>query len=533
MAQSEWIKVCQEGDLSEGAPRLFKIGEKEEVYMVRAGGKIRALAHLCPHYECKLEEGLLLGEVIVCRCHGARFNAATGAVLSPPAITPLATYPVRVEDGAVFVGARVKPPLPKVEIKEKRLFLIVGGGAAGNMAAETLRREGFSGRIVMITPEADLPYDRPNLSKEFIAGTAKPEWLPLRDRDFYANQQIEIVTGRRVISLSARQKSVTLDDGSAMVYDKVLLATGAAPRVLSVPGAKSEVCFSLRSLADARQIDKAASGAKSAALIGGGFITMELAGSLRERGLSVTVIAPEALPLARVLGDALALHLKGLHQEKGVVFHMGKTVTRISTEKKGAVLTLSDGSKVTADFVVAGIGVQPAVDYLAGTDLVQSGGVPVNGQLRTRYPDIFAAGDIALVPSPAGFSRSRGGNGGYRFEHWVAAERMGMHAARAMLGSEEPFMEVPFFWTRQAGVSVKYVGFGGEWEQVLYRGDAAGAKFAVGFFRGGVLMAAAGIGMPNDIAAIEALMRKRAPVPPDAFTDTAVDLAAMARAAGA
>ncbi len=140
MAQSEWIKVCQEGDLSEGAPRLFKIGEKEEVYMVRAGGKIRALAHLCPHYECKLEEGLLLGEVIVCRCHGARFNAATGAVLSPPAITPLATYPVRVEDGAVFVGARVKPPLPKVEIKEKRLFLIVGGGAAGNMAAETLRR---------------------------------------------------------------------------------------------------------------------------------------------------------------------------------------------------------------------------------------------------------------------------------------------------------------------------------------------------------------------------------------------------------
>lgn len=529
MAQSEWIKVCQEGELSEGAPRLFMINDKEGVYVVRAGGKIRALAHLCTHYECKLEEGLLLGETIICRCHGARFSAATGAVLSPPAIKPLAMYPVRVEDGAVFVGARVKPPLPKVEIKEKRLFLIVGGGAAGNMAAETLRRDGYSGRLVMITPEADLPYDRPNLSKEFIAGTAKPEWLPLRDPAFYENQHIDIITGRRVISLSARGRTVTLDDGTAMGFDKVLLATGAAPRILSIPGAKSEICFSLRSLSDARQIDTAASRAKSAALIGGGFITMELAGSLRERGLAVTVIAPEALPLARVLGDALALHLKGLHQEKGVVFHMGKTVTRISTEKSGAVLTLSDGSKVSADFVVAGIGVQPAVDYLAGTDLVQSGGVPVNAQLRTRYPDIFAAGDIALVPSPAGFSRSRGGNGGYRFEHWVAAERMGMHAARAMLGSEEPFMEVPFFWTRQAGVSVKYVGFGAEWEQVLYRGDAAGGKFAVGFFRSGALMAAAGIGVPNDIAAIEALMRKRTPIPPDAFTDAAVDMAAMAR----
>ncbi len=153
----------------------------------------------------------------------------------------------------------------------------------------------------------------------------------------------------------------------------------------------------------------------------------------------------------------------------------------------------------------------------------------MNAQLRTRYPDVFAAGDIAVVPGPAGLVRSRSGNGGVRFEHWVAAERMGMHAARAMLGSEEPFTEVPFFWTRQAGVSVKYVGWAGDWEQVLYRGDAAGGKFAAGFFRGGQILAAAGIGVPNDIAAIEALMRRRAALPPEKFTDTGADLAEMAR----
>jgi NADPH-dependent 2,4-dienoyl-CoA reductase/sulfur reductase-like enzyme len=443
-------------------------------------------------------------------------------MVSAPSLKDLPVYPVRLEAGDILLGPAEKPRFPKPEGTDSRTFLIIGAGAAGNAAAETLRREGFAGRIVMITSESDQPYDRPNLSKEFMSGEAKPEWLPLRSEKFYANQGIDVLTNTRAIAVDPRGKTVTTQGGEKLGFDKVLLATGAAPRKPPIPGADGEACFSLRSFADARSIAEAAGGAARAALIGAGFIGLELAGSLRARGLAVDVVAPEALPLAGILGDRIASYLKKRHEEKGVTFHMGRTVVDISGGRGAKIITLSDGTRLNADFVVFGLGVAPVIDYLAGTDLAQNGGVPVNARLETKHPDIFAAGDIAIVPNPAG-------GDGIRIEHWVVAERQGQHAARSMLGFSAGYGEVPFFWTRQTGVSLKYAGYAREWDTIAVRGDVDKGKFLAGYYRKGTLLAASSIGMPNELTAVETMLKKRIALPESKLTDAGVDLFSMAR----
>ena len=519
--EGNWQKVCRESDLAEGSPRLVKAGE-DDVLVVRVGGRVFAVGNKCPHYECPLNEGVLLGSVVVCRCHDARLDVTTGKVISPPALNDLPVYPVRVENGDVLVGPAEKPLFPKAEGADPRTFLIVGGGAAGNAAAETLRREGFAGRIVMVTPEGDLPYDRPNLSKEFMSGEAKPEWMPLRSARFYETNKIEVIAGTRVVSVDPRRKSAGLADGRVLPFDKALLATGAVPRVLTVPGADGEGCYRLRSFADARAIVEAAAAAKRTVLVGAGLIGLELASSLRKRGLAVDVTAPQALPFAHIVGDRIAAYLKSRHEENGVAFHLGARVTRISGSPGAKEVALSDGRTLRGDFVVFGLGVRPALDYLGGTDLVQEGAVPVNLQMQTRHPDVYAAGDIAFVSDPAGA-------GGQRIEHWVVAERQGQHAARAMLGSSARYEEVPFFWTRQTGVSLKYVGLAREWDQIAYRGEVEKGKFLAGFYRKGALVAAASMGMSDETTAVEVLLRRRLPLPAAKLADARVDLLAMAR----
>ena len=244
MAESAWMKVCRDADLKEGEPLLVKAGE-DDVYAVRLDGKVYAVGNKCPHYECALNEGTLFGHEIICKCHDARFDVTTGRMISAPSLKDLPVYPVRLEDGEIWLGPAEKPRPVKPEGTDSRTFLIVGAGAAGNAAAETLRREGFAGRIVMITSESDQPYDRPNLSKEFMSGEAKPEWLPLRSAKFYANQGIEVLTNTKVMGLDPRAKTVTIQGGGTLAFDKALLATGAVPRKPAVPGADGEACFSL------------------------------------------------------------------------------------------------------------------------------------------------------------------------------------------------------------------------------------------------------------------------------------------------
>jgi apoptosis-inducing factor 3 len=515
-----WQKVCADADLAEGASLLVKLGD-DDVHLTRLDGKVYAIGNKCTHYECPLNEGAHLGRVVVCKCHDARFDVTTGKVLSAPALNDLPTYPVRIEGADILLGPVEKAKFPKAEGTDPRTFLVVGGGAAGNAAAETLRREGFAGRIVMISAESDPPYDRPNLSKEFISGEAKPEWMPLRSAKFYAGQKIEFLADTKVTRLDPRGKSVSLHDGRKLGFDKALLATGGTPRTSPVPGALGEGCFNLRSFADARAIVAAAEGAQRAVLIGSGFIGMEMASSLSARGIAVDVVAPEALPLARIVGDRIATWLKARHEKKNVTFHAGTTAKNIAGPRGAKTVELSDGSTLKADFIVFGLGVQPAVEYLAGTDLVQDGVVPVNGRLETKYPDILAAGDIALVPDAAGGEARR-------IEHWVVAERQGQHAARSMLGSGTAYGEVPFFWTRQTGISLKYVGLARSWDRIAWRGSTEKDKFLAGYYSGGKLLAAACVGMPTELTAVEIMLGKNIPLPPEKLEDGSVDLLALA-----
>ena len=521
MTESSWAMVCRDADLEEGKPRLVKSGD-DAVFVARVDGKVYAVGNTCPHYECPLNEGMLVGHEITCKCHNARFDITTGRMVSAPSLKDLPVYPVRLEAGEIRIGPAQKQRIAKPAGSDARTFLLVGAGAAGNAAAETLRREGFAGRIVMITSESDLPYDRPNLSKDFMSGEAKPEWMPLRSAKFYANQGIEVLTNTRVAAVDPHGKTVTSEGGGTLKFDKALLATGAVPRKPTVPGADGEACFSLRSFADARSIAEAAGGAARAVLIGSGFIGMELASSLRARGLAVDVVAPETIPFARILGDPVASYLKRRHEEKGVTFHMGTTAVDISGRKGAKAVVLSDGTRLDADFVVFGLGVQPATDWLAGSGLVRGGGVPVNARLETEHPDILAAGDIAVVPNSAG-------GDGIRIEHWVVAERQGQHAARSMLGSSAVYEEVPFFWTRQTGISLKYAGFAREWDAIAVRGDVDKGRFLAGYYRTGALVAAASIGMPNDLTAVEMMLRKRIELPAAKLADPGVDLLSIAR----
>jgi NADPH-dependent 2,4-dienoyl-CoA reductase/sulfur reductase-like enzyme/nitrite reductase/ring-hydroxylating ferredoxin subunit len=521
MSDQEWRKVCRQEDIMEGVPVLVKAGE-DDVLLVRLDGRVHAIGNKCSHYECALNEGLLVGHVVTCKCHDARFDVRTGKALSAPALNDLPVFPVRVEAGEVLLGLGEKPGFPKPEGTDGRTFLIVGGGAAGNAAAETLRREGFAGRIVMITAEADLPYDRPNLSKDFMSGEAKPEWMLLRSQKFYANQKIEVLTGTKVVSLDPRGKSVALSTGATLSYDKALLATGSTPRRLPVTGADGEGCFQLRSFADGRLIVEAAGAAKRALIIGSGFIGMELASSLRKRGLNLTVVSPEVVPFAAVVGEKVATVLKRRHENSGVTFVTGASVTRISGSRGAKEVFLSNGSRLEADFVVYGIGVAPAVEYLQGTDIVENGAVPVNRQLCTKHADLFAAGDIASVPDPISAAA-------VRLEHWVVAERQGQHAARSMLGANAPYGEVPFFWTRQTGVSLKYVGFARAWDEVAFRGDLDKGKFLAGYYSGGKLLAAAAMGMPNEISAVKLLIENKQTLSPTRLSDLSEDLLALAR----
>jgi len=524
MEESGWRSVAKDSDLAEGTLVVVEAGE-EKILLVRIKGTVYAVGHKCPHYEEKLEKGALFGTQIVCKSHFARMDVTTGRVISPPAFNDLPVYPVKVENGEVWVGPVVKPKFPKPAAalgSDPRTFLIVGAGAAGNTAAETLRREGFAGRVVMITGESERPYDRPNLSKDFITGKIGEDWLPLRGSKFYPAQGIELLTGQAVASLDARKKIVTLAGGETIAFNRALLATGGTPRKLAIPGADGAGCYMLRTAGDARALLAAALQWKSVVLIGAGFIGLELAGSLRDRGLEVTLVAPESLPLAHILGDRIGAYVKSLHESREARLLMGRTPVRIEGEPGAKTVVLSDGARLSAGFVVIGLGILPAVEYLSGTGLVENGAVPVGEMMQTGAPDIFAAGDIAALPDKDGKRR--------RVEHWVAAQRQGQRAALAMLDRETGPVEIDFFWSRQAGAALKYVGHAREFDTTAYRGVVEGGKFLAGYFHKGDLKAAVTIGMPLDLVAVERLMRFGAAPSAAQLEDAGFDLMAAARA---
>src|SRR6478609_7443098 len=402
----------------------------EAVLVARSGGKVFAVGAHCTHYNAPLADGLLVNDTVRCPYHHACFSLTTGEVLRAPARDPLACYEVEQRAGKLYVlGKRAADPAPA--IRGPNQILIVGAGAAGNSAAEKLRREGYTGNVTLLGAEGSLPVDRPNLSKDYLAGTAPEEWIPLRSNEFYREQRIELLQAKAT-SIDPSAKSVTLTDGSRLAYDALLLATGAAAIRLNIPGGGLPHVYTLRTLADSRTIIAASAKAQHAVLIGAGFIGLEVAASLRARGVEVTVVAPDSVPLGRVLGEALGHSVQRLHEAHGVRFRLGARPKAITAQS----VVLEDNSELPADLVVFGVGVRPATELAESAGLVVDRGVLVDQYLRTSAADVYAAGDIARFPDARTGQR-------IRVEHWAVATRQGETAALNLLGNNQVFTRCP------------------------------------------------------------------------------------------
>lgn len=505
MGEQEWRQTgVRESELEEVRPVTVAV-DGRQVLLLRAEGRLQACGAECSHYKGPLAEGRVSGHTVTCPWHNARFDVRDGRLLSPPALNDLAAYELKVEGGEVWLRRRGEPRIEMPADSDGRTFLIAGAGAAGNAAAEALRREGFGGRIVLITAEATGPYDRTMLSKDYLSGEAPAKWLPLRGEKFYARLQIELRTGSRIASLDPRSRTLVFADGTRLQGDRILLATGSSALRPQVPGVERPGCFTLRSLKDADDMLKVLPAARTVVVLGAGFLGLEAASSLRKRGLEVHLVATQELPLVRVFGVEIGRRLKRLHEKAGVVFHLGTGLAALEGEggKNGEgpvqAALLVDGTRLPADAVLLAVGVRPAVEYLAGSGLADVGAVPVDSRQATAAEGIFAAGDIALLKDPAGGAPRR-------IEHWVEAERQGWHAARGMLGRSPLPREAPFFWTRQHGQSLQYVGYAPGWERVVFRGDPEGEDFLAGYYSAGVLRAAAAVGRPRELARIGELL---------------------------
>ena len=492
-----------EKDLASGKQLLGHAGG-EPVMLVRSGEDVFAVAANCTHYGGPLAEGLVVGATVRCPWHHACFDLRSGAAIRAPALNDIACFAVDRRDGKIFVGekresARPAPAHGSHQERHPKSIAIIGAGAAGNAAAEMLRREGYTGPLTVFDSDDDAPYDRPNLSKDYLAGNAPEDWIPLHPRSFYEELDIELVTDNHVKGLDAAARRVILKDGGNREFGAILLATGASPIRLDIPVSDGASIHYLRTLADSRAIIAAADKSKSAVVLGASFIGLEVAASLRTRGLDVHVVAPETRPLEKVLGAELGDFIRGVHEGKGVKFHLG--LTGKSVEKDAVVL--SNGDRISADLVVAGIGVRPNLALAEQAGLALDRGIVVNEFLETSAKGVFAAGDIARFPF--GYTGER-----IRVEHWVVAERQGQSAARNMLGNEEKFGDIPFFWSNHYDVAIGYTGHAEKWDEIVIDGSIADQDCAVRYQLGGKTLAIATMGRDKENLDTELEMERAA-----------------------
>jgi apoptosis-inducing factor 3 len=470
--------------------------DTEDAILVRQGDELFAVGAHCTHYHGPLVDGLVVGETVRCPWHHACFSLRTGEPLRAPALDHISCWRVeRVGDTAYVREKQAAPAAGPAQRSSSSpsvpaSVVIIGGGGAGLAAADMLRRAGYDGPLTMLSADDSPPSDRPNLSKDFLAGTAQDDWIPLRSAEFYAERRIDLVLNARVSLLDAREKSVHLETGETYGYDALLIATGADPVRLDIPGAADSEIHYLRTFTDSRAIIARAAAAKSVVVVGASFIGLEVAASLRARGIAVHVVAPESQPLERVMGPEVGRFIRQLHEEHGVVFHLGQTAGRVD----GRTVILTDGTALDADFLVLGVGVRPAIGLAERAGLTIDRGIAVNEYLETSAPGVFAAGDVARWPDPHSGDR-------IRVEHWVVAERQGQTAARNMLGYRERFDAVPFFWSQHYDVTINYVGHAERWDQIDIDGTLDARDCAVTYKRGDRTLAVATVS--RDLLSLE------------------------------
>jgi NADPH-dependent 2,4-dienoyl-CoA reductase/sulfur reductase-like enzyme/nitrite reductase/ring-hydroxylating ferredoxin subunit len=487
--------------LHEGVPLLGFV-EGEAVILVRRGADVFAIGATCTHHGGPLAEGLVVDDTVRCPWHHACFDLRTGKALRAPALNPVSSYEVVQRQGSVFVGPRKKIPARSRASSggAPSTVAIVGAGAAGNSAAEMLRHLGFEGSITLIDGDESAPYDRPNLSKDYLAGTAPEEWLPLHSRSYYDELAVELPLGRRVVTMDPAAKRLTFDNGTTRTFGAIILATGAEAVTLTIPGVNGPSLHYLRTLADSRRIIKAAEAAHRAVVLGASFIGLEVAASLRHRGLEVHVVAPGTRPFERVLGAQLGDFIRALHEAHGVVFHLGQTARGMEQDH----VVLQNGERLAADFVVAGIGVRPAVALANQAGLAVDQGIIVDRYLETSAKGIFAIGDVARWPDP----RSAGN---VRIEHWVLAQRQGQAVARTLAGERAPFADVPFFWSQHYDVAINYVGHANKWDEIEIDGSLERRDCTVRYRRGGRVLAVATISRDRESMEAELAMEHETP----------------------
>lgn len=489
----DWADVMACDDLKEEVITPVTVGDRALV-LYRQGASIRAFDGKCPHKGAPMEQGVACksrhGDVqLVCPWHKATFSAESGRLIEPPALDPLARYPVEILDGRILVGnAKMKADAP-LPMREYETVAVVGAGAAAIAAAVTLREEGYAGRIVLIGPEEEAPYDRTALSKMTLASGDKDQAPPaLREASWYERNRVELLRDR-VVRLDMDERVLTLAAHEPIQADHVLLASGSRAKTLAIPGADLEGVHVLRSAADVHSIIAGLSENATAVVVGSGFIGMEAAAALRKRGVGVTVVSQSEMPFEKQLGREIGSGMRSLHESKGVAFIPDASVEAFRGEGQVSTVLLDDGSEIGASLVLVGVGAEPVLDYLGSYPRSENGGIDVDASMCVA-PDIYAAGDIASVEHDG----QR-----YRIEHWRQAQCQARTAARTMLGLPGGTQPTPWFWTQQYDRKLEYLGWPQPYESVVIEGALDRFDFTARFVREGKTLALATAGRPQEM----------------------------------
>ena len=472
-------RVARFADVPQDRGLQVEIGNCK-IVLLRANGELRAFQGLCPHAGAPLAEGALCHGRLICPWHKAAYRAEDGGLCEPPSLDSLKRYPLELRGDEVWVDDQPLPDPHTPPADDPRTFVVVGAGAAGTACAAALREKGFGGRIVLVDGEPGAGYDRTVLSKFVLAGEMSPKDVPpLRDEAFYQAQRIERVQGE-VTSLDAPGKALHLNNGGILQYDAAVLATGGAPNPLKLPGAELANVFVLRSKAQAEQIINAAQPGQRAVIIGDSFIALECASALREFGLDVAVLARHAIPFAKQFGEAVGKAIRALHEEHGVKFISEHEATEIFGEDKVEGVLLDNGLRLAADLILAGVGVHPASEPFDSLPKEEDQSLRVDGGMRVS-DGLWAIGDIATFPLSGQPTR---------IEHWRLAQQHARIAASNMLGGEEHYLDVPFFWTYHFGKNYDYLGHAQEWDEVEFSGEPEQPPFIGLFAKDGIVVAA-------------------------------------------